>query len=76
MGNGPTGPTPSPSAPQGSSETMAEPTYLHGFTAGEQQRLLEQSDFLAPWVYGGLELEQVPPSWRSGRASGRKPGTC
>jgi len=30
--------------------------YLHGFTAAEQQRLLEQADFLARWVFDGLPL--------------------
>ncbi|MBS2027150.1 MAG: methyltransferase domain-containing protein [Deltaproteobacteria bacterium] len=34
---------------------MAE-GYLHGFTSAEQQRLLEQADFLAPWVFDGLPL--------------------
>lgn len=40
---------------------MSEPAgYLHGFTEAEQQRLLEQADFLAPWVYAGLSLPPGP----------------
>jgi SAM-dependent methyltransferase len=39
---------------------MSEPiAYLHGFTATEQQRLLDQADFLAPWVYAGVQLPQT-----------------
>jgi SAM-dependent methyltransferase len=30
--------------------------YLHGFTAEEQQRLLTQADFLAPWVFRDVRL--------------------
>jgi ubiquinone/menaquinone biosynthesis C-methylase UbiE len=38
---------------------MADVPYLHGFTPGEQQRLIEQSLFLEPWVYEGLELAKI-----------------
>ncbi|MBA3898642.1 MAG: methyltransferase domain-containing protein [Bacteroidetes bacterium] len=38
---------------------MADLPYLHGFTANEQQRLIEQSLFLEPWVYSGLDLSKV-----------------
>jgi ubiquinone/menaquinone biosynthesis C-methylase UbiE len=38
---------------------MADVPYLHGFTAEEQQRLIEQSLFLEPWVYAGMDLSRV-----------------
>lgn len=41
---------------------MSDPHgYLHGFTPAEQQRLLAQADFLAPWVYAQVRL---PPQGR------------
>lgn len=46
------------------------PAYLHGFTAAEQQRLLDQADFLAPWVYGGLELPAGGPLLEVGAGVG------
>lgn len=38
---------------------MADVPYLHGFTEREQQRLIEQSLFLEPWVYQGLDLSGI-----------------
>ena len=31
--------------------------YLHGFDPVEQQRLIEQAEFLEPYVYSGIDLE-------------------
>jgi SAM-dependent methyltransferase len=38
---------------------MADLPYLHGFTENEQKRLIEQSVFLEPWVYDGLDFNNV-----------------
>jgi len=33
--------------------------YLHGYTDEEADRLEEQADFLAPWLFAGLDLSDV-----------------
>jgi ubiquinone/menaquinone biosynthesis C-methylase UbiE len=39
---------------------MAEvPSYIHGYTDEEAQRLIEQAEFLAPWVFDGVDLAGV-----------------
>ncbi len=32
------------------------PGYLHGYTDDEAQRLIDQAEFLAPWVFDGVDL--------------------
>ena len=32
------------------------PGYLHGYTDEEAQRLIDQAEFLAPWVFDGVDL--------------------
>src|SRR5437016_4594786 len=31
--------------------------YLHGYTKKEQQRLIDQAEFLEPYIYAGIDLE-------------------
>jgi SAM-dependent methyltransferase len=38
---------------------MSTTGYIHGYTDQEQERLLEQADFLAPYVMDGLDLSGV-----------------
>ena len=33
------------------------PGYIHGYTDDEAQRLLDQAEFLAPWVFDGVALD-------------------
>jgi ubiquinone/menaquinone biosynthesis C-methylase UbiE len=33
--------------------------YIHGYSEIEAQRLIEQAEFLAPWVFNGVELDGV-----------------
>jgi SAM-dependent methyltransferase len=33
--------------------------YIHGFTDDEAERLIQQADFLAPWVFDGVDLSGV-----------------
>src|ERR1700744_1972926 len=35
------------------------PGYIHGYTDEEAQRLIDQAEFLAPWVFDGVGLEGV-----------------
>jgi SAM-dependent methyltransferase len=35
------------------------PSYIHGYTDEEAQRLIDQAEFLAPWVFDGVELAGV-----------------
>src|SRR6185503_15376443 len=32
------------------------PGYIHGYTDEEAQRLIDQAEFLAPWVFDGVDL--------------------
>ncbi len=36
---------------------MAKAKYIHGFDPTEQKRLIEQAEFLEPYVYAGIDLE-------------------
>ncbi|HEX9294835.1 MAG TPA: methyltransferase domain-containing protein [Polyangiaceae bacterium] len=36
-----------------------EAGYIHGYSDDEARRLIEQADFLAPWVLDGLDLDGV-----------------
>jgi ubiquinone/menaquinone biosynthesis C-methylase UbiE len=36
---------------------MGKFTYLHGFSAREQKRLIDQAEFLEPYVFQGVDLE-------------------
>ena len=39
---------------------MSEPAgYIHGYTDEEAQRLIDQAEFLAPWVFDGVDLRGV-----------------
>jgi ubiquinone/menaquinone biosynthesis C-methylase UbiE len=39
---------------------MSEPAgYIHGYTDEEAQRLIDQAEFLAPWVFDGVHFEGV-----------------
>ena len=44
--------------------------YLHGYTSKEQDRLLEQAEFLEPYVYSGVGLEFVPSCLEIGSGVG------
>jgi SAM-dependent methyltransferase len=33
--------------------------YIHGYTDEEAQRLIDQAEFLAPWVFDGVDLDGV-----------------
>jgi SAM-dependent methyltransferase len=33
--------------------------YIHGYSAAEAERLITQAEFLAPWVFDGVALENV-----------------
>lgn len=35
------------------------PGYIHGYTDEEAQRLIDQAEFLAPWVFDGVALDGV-----------------
>ena len=35
------------------------PGYIHGYTDEEAQRLINQAEFLAPWVFDGVALDGV-----------------
>ncbi|HEY2749555.1 MAG TPA: methyltransferase domain-containing protein [Polyangia bacterium] len=35
------------------------PGYIHGYTDEEAQRLIDQAEFLAPWVFDGVTLDGV-----------------
>jgi SAM-dependent methyltransferase len=40
--------------------TMSDvPGYIHGYTDEEAQRLIDQAEFLAPWVFDGVALDGV-----------------
>jgi SAM-dependent methyltransferase len=42
------------------------PGYIHGFTDEEAARLVSQADFLAPWVFAGLDLAGVGTLYEPG----------
>ena len=50
-------------------------TYIHGFSASEQARLLALADALASVVFGGLIWPMRTPAG-SGLRVGRKPASC
>ena len=60
------------------------PGYLHGYTDEEAQRLLDQAEFLAPWVFDGVHLDGVHTLLEVGLGVGaetrllraRWPGLC
>jgi ubiquinone/menaquinone biosynthesis C-methylase UbiE len=42
------------------------PGYIHGYSDEEAARLLEQAEFLAPWVFDGVELDGVGTLFEAG----------
>jgi SAM-dependent methyltransferase len=44
--------------------------YIHGYTDEEAQRLIDQAEFLAPWVFDGIDLDGVGTLFEAGMGVG------
>src|SRR5947199_9712465 len=40
-------------------DEQTKPGYIHGYSDLEAQRLLDQAEFLAPWVLDGVNLDAI-----------------
>ena len=55
---------------------ISSPTYLHGFSGTEQQRLMTQARLLESSIFGQIDYRARGACWKSAVASVRRPRSC